>query len=275
MSQNSISSATSAFSSFSRNDGSVERSIQTTKLDKHVASVSRLHDSSKVLKQGIQVVDEVLTSLDRFLGIKKDVDSLKRLKQSLQIVSKHIEEDAIVLSPIPSMQYVQQRRSVSPDTPTLDQYVNTNCRQSTRQRIRPNKRIRLPEDGEEYEYAAPLNGKVYKPQEVYDIVVATPKRIRRSLIDHLGESNDVPVKGRSIYSLVHEVNNGAAMPTEWPKRGRPPIATHQQVQQEITSTLIDRPGLCLSKEDVAKSLLALRRQSLIDSGIAPIGAVAP
>ena len=90
----------------------------TTKIDKAVASVSRLQSNALTLKQATSVVDEVLESLDRFTwpGKTKDISKLKRLKYTLESVVDSIKADALILSPIASMRYVQQRRSVSPDT---------------------------------------------------------------------------------------------------------------------------------------------------------------
>ena len=126
MSQNSTTSTTSFFSPINVDNGDGESNSQpTTRLDKQVASVQRLQSDADVLKQSASILDEVLTSLDRFNGISKDIAKLKLVKETLLNVSNTIQRSAVSLSPIPSIGYVHSRkktqlRSVSPDTTPLD-----------------------------------------------------------------------------------------------------------------------------------------------------------
>ena len=78
-------------------------------LDKAVASIKSLQMSASVLKETSNKVVDVLESIDKIVyrGKLKDVATLTALKQTMLSVAKRIEEDSVVLSPIPSMGYVQ------------------------------------------------------------------------------------------------------------------------------------------------------------------------
>ena len=103
-------STSSFFSPINVDDGVGESSSQstiqaTTRLDKQVASVSSIQLNAIELNKVTTVIDEVVASLERIIyhGKSKDIAKLKQLKCTLISVSKYVEEDALILSPIPSM----------------------------------------------------------------------------------------------------------------------------------------------------------------------------
>ena len=150
MSQSSIHSATSAFSSYNHHNGDLEHSTRT---DKAVASVSRLQSNALALKKTNKVVDDIIQSLDRFAGILKDIFKLKQVKNVLETIALAIESDALVLAPIPSMQYVHRRRhSISPEV-DIEESINTNNkrRQSNRVTASASKRPRTNREQDEHE----------------------------------------------------------------------------------------------------------------------------
>ena len=176
MSQSSIRSATSAFSLYNNShngDGESNDTVSptaSTRLDKQIASVTRLQLNAIQLNKAAAAIDDVLDSLDRFTwpGKSKDSANLKGLKCTLVSVSKHVEEDALILSPIPSMQYVaQRRRAVSPESNDVD-VVSTNKRKlPTRSSLKQPPSKRLDVGTFELEYNAPANGTEYTTKEAY------------------------------------------------------------------------------------------------------------
>ena len=96
------SSTTSAFTPITHHNGGKE---SYTKLDKAVASVSNLQSNADLLKHAVSVVDDVVSTLDKFtFRGKRDVfDKLNGLKCTLASVRKTIEHSAVSLSPIPSL----------------------------------------------------------------------------------------------------------------------------------------------------------------------------
>ena len=89
MSQSSIHSATSAFTPIGHNgEGDCNtQSTQTTRLDKQVASVSRIYDSANALKHSVKEIDDVLAIIDGFTfnGKRGVVTRLKTLQSKLPI----------------------------------------------------------------------------------------------------------------------------------------------------------------------------------------------
>ena len=101
-----------------------------------MSAVKALQSDALLLNQSSVVIDEVLESLGGFTwpGVSTDVGKLKRLKDTLLNVSKSIERNVVVLSPIPAMGYTysrkqaEERRTVSPD-PVEAHNNNTNKHQ--------------------------------------------------------------------------------------------------------------------------------------------------
>ena len=119
MSQNSTTSYTFTPINVDNGDGDGKPKA-TTRLDKQVDSVQRLQSNADLLKSSIQVVDDVLDTLDGiiFNGKRSVFNKLNGLKATLANVGQSIHSNAVALSPIPSMGYAysRSRRSVSPDT---------------------------------------------------------------------------------------------------------------------------------------------------------------
>ena len=61
----------------------------------------------------------------------------------------------------------------------------------------------------------------------------------------------VPIGECGVYTAMKNIDDGNLIPKSWHNIGRPPLATEDQIV-EFTSTLIDRPGISLGKEDVAR-----------------------
>ena len=183
MSQHSISSTTSAFQPINPHNGGAVAKPLTSKLDKSVASVTRLQSNANILKQASNVLDETINTLKdaTFKGKSTVLNNLKRIQSTLLIVHKNVGEDSVTLSPIPSIGYAFNRkkanqRCVSPEA-SLEAFTKEN--KATNQTKRPPKRLtksppnkRIKHDT--IEYAPPLNEQ-YTPREVVDIVVANPK----------------------------------------------------------------------------------------------------
>ena len=211
MSQNSTTSLNSlSFRPINSDDGDGESNsqpTQTTRLDKQVASVSRLQKNATVLKSlSIKSVDDVLESINNIVyrGKLKDIATLKSLKCTLESVSKDIMDDAATLSPIPSMRYVQQRRSVSPDM--IDTSNNKRRVQPNRLKTPPPKRLKHKDVT--IEYSAPTNGNVYSPTEVVEILALNPNNKSR-IINQMISNDDIPIKRAGVYKMLQRVDSGA------------------------------------------------------------------
>ena len=246
----------------------------STRLDKAVASVAHIHNDAIALTQSIQSIDSVLKTLTptRFNGKVLVVNKLNALKQTLKRISLSIDKDASILSPVPGMQYVQQRRrTVSPVETATNNNNNDNSKRCLRLKQPPPKRFK--HKNKEIEYPAPSNGTSYTPKETVDILESNPND-KSCIINQMISTKQLSVHRSAVYKLLQRTKDGVAIPCTWGLCGRKPIATEVQIKEKITSTMIDKPGLTLGKDDVAQSLLELKRQRMIDSGVAPIGAIA-
>ena len=123
MSQN---STTSLFRPINSDNGQNDsnNTPSSSRIDKKVASIKSLQSNADILATSIQVVDEVLETINRiiFNGKTCTVAKLSTLKQTLTNVRSNIQSNAAILSPIPAMGYAnkrkqtQERRTVSPET---------------------------------------------------------------------------------------------------------------------------------------------------------------
>ena len=182
MSQNSTSSATSTHFQPINTDNGVGGCNDTptinSRLDKQVASVSRLQSNAVVLKEAsVAVVNEVLDIINRiiFNGKSIAIAKLNSLKDTLGLVGNNVEADALVLSPLPSMQYVQRRRRVvSPVAQTLESFIENNSngkrRRSNRSKVQASTEPkRLKTKHVDIQYPKPSNGTEYTPTEAYNL----------------------------------------------------------------------------------------------------------
>ena len=290
MSQNSIRSATSsAFVPINSHNGEVDSKPQaTTRLDKAVEGVKRLRSNADILNHASTVIDEVIESINRVIynGKLKDIAKLNQVKTTLTLVSRNVQSDAAILSPIPSMGYAikrkqtQERRAVSPDLTTFDAIQSFNNssnapfkRRSNRSTLKQPPPKRLKTKDIDIEYPAPSNGKQYMPQEVVNIL-STNIKYQGKIINDMVSNNVIPLKRRSVYDMMKKIADGGDVPTRWNDRGRRPIATEREVQQ-ITEVLTSKPGCSIGQTEVRNALVDLKKQRLIDNGIAPVGVVAP
>ena len=202
MSQSSIHSATSAFSSYNHHNGDLEHSTRT---DKAVASVSRLQSNALALKKTNKVVDDVIQSLDRFAGILKDIFKLKQVKNVLETIALAIESDALVLAPIPSMQYVHRRRhSVSPEV-DIEESINTNNKRRQSNRVASaSKRPRTDNAKQvDLQYEPSSNGTEYTTTEAYRLL-CNERFIehRGALIRSMIEVKQIPIQREAVYKQL-------------------------------------------------------------------------
>ena len=279
MSQNSTTSSYTFTPINDNGDGESNTMAKTlTKFDKSVASVARLHKNTAVLKRtASDCITETLDIIDRyrFKGKSTVVAKLEGIRSTLTTVASEIAEDAVSLSPIPSIAYAysrqqaeERRRSITPDVEVNDN--GKKRRQPSRLKAPPSKRFKIGE--QEIVYAPPANGIEYTPKEFVDIIVANVAH-KSKLINRLIEEKTVPGKRRGLYSILEKVEKGKAIPKHWRDRGRPPLATEDDMAK-IAASLVDKPGSSIGRQDISNKLLEIRKQSLIDNGIAPIGTIA-
>ena len=145
------------------------------------------------------------------------------------------------------MQYVHQRRSVSPEAIPLDENP-LKRRQSSRPKPVPQKKLKTKHG--ELEYDGPSNGKAYTPRELYHLQ-AQYSKLRSKLFDQWINEGLVPITRQGIYLFIKRIDNGEAMPDDWGLVGRKPIATEQEIKAKITSTLAERPGSSIGRADTA------------------------
>ena len=204
---------------------------------------------------------------------KRDVCSkLKSIRTTIDAIQAKIQADSIVLSPIPSMAYannrnqVQLRRSVSPET-VVPTPKSSNSKRKVQHTIvsKSKKRPNTKTSDAVLQYPTPSNGVLYTPKEFVDIIASKPKKVRRPIMLQMIQNKTVSVQERSLYSVLQRVADEGyhTIPIGWHLVGRKPIATHEQVQQ-MTSSLSNQPGSSLGRAEIASALHDMRKQQLVD-----------
>ena len=203
MSQNSIRSATSAFVPINSDNGERSTPVLTSKLDKSLDSVTSLQNNATELCCMLPTIDGIVDCIESasFKG-KRDVCSkLKSIRTAIDAIQAKIQADSIVLSPIPSMAYannrnqVQLRRSVSPET-VVPTPKSSNSKRKVQHTIvsKSKKRPNTKTSDAVLQYPTPSNGVLYTPKEFVDIIASKPKKVRRPIMLQMIQNKTVSVQ---------------------------------------------------------------------------------